>query len=69
MTNIRKRIISGIFLALVVLTAVLFSQILLNFLLATLAYLMYKEWHNMTKTDERLLFIGMFIVFIPLGCI
>lgn len=69
MTNITKRIISGTFLALIVLTALLFSQVLLNFLLASLAYLMYREWHDMTKTDERLLFIGMFIVFVPLGCI
>lgn len=66
MPNIVKRFLSGTALALVLLLAILYSQILLNILLITIGFIMFYEWRNITKKDEKYLYLGILIIFVPI---
>ncbi len=66
MSNIVTRFLSGTALALVVLLAILYSQILLNLLLIIIGCIMLYEWRNITKKDERYLYLGILIILTPI---
>lgn len=66
MSNIIKRFLSGTALALVILLAILYSQILLNILLIIIGFTMLYEWRNITKKDEKYLSLGILIILAPI---
>lgn len=66
MPNIVKRFLSGTTIALIVLIAILYSNILLNVLLITLGGSMLYEWRNITKRDKKYLYLGILIIIAPI---
>lgn len=66
MSNLKKRFISGITLASIVLIAILYSQLLLNLLLILIGSLMLHEWRHITQKDEKYLHLGLLIIIIPI---
>lgn len=69
MSNIIQRFISGSILAIAILTSIIYSDSLFKLMLLIISILMYYEWYNITKSDNRFAIAGIFIILFPIFCL
>ncbi len=66
-SNLRLRIISGIFMGVAFITAIFFIRPLFFVLMIGVAAGMLAEWHDMTHTKSNYLYSGLLIIPIPIA--
>lgn len=69
MSNIIQRFISGSVLGVAILISILYSDAAFNLMLLIISILMYYEWYNITKRDNRFAIAGIFIILLPIFCL